>query len=119
MDGDPGTDGIARPKEQREKLAPGARRSGHERDLVIIFATILVMLAAAVLLLAIARRLRLPYPALLALAGAAVAIAPVDVGLHLDPELALALFIAPRVAGCRLRYVASRPEAPLGTGRQS
>jgi Na+/H+ antiporter len=67
----------------------------HERAFVIIFATILVMLAAAVLLLAIARRLRLPYPALLALAGAAVAIAPVDVGLHLDPELALALFIAP------------------------
>src|SRR3954469_15861270 len=54
-----------------------------------------MILAAAVLLLAIARRLRLPYPALLALAGAAVAIAPVDVGLHLDPELALALFIAP------------------------
>jgi Na+/H+ antiporter len=62
---------------------------------VIVFATILVMLAFAVLLLAIARRLRLPYPALLALAGAAVAIAPMDVGLHLDPELALALFIAP------------------------
>jgi monovalent cation/hydrogen antiporter len=62
---------------------------------VIVFATILIMLAAAVLLLAIARWLRLPYPALLAMAGAAVAIAPVDVGLRLDPELALALFIAP------------------------
>jgi Na+/H+ antiporter len=62
---------------------------------VIVFATILVMLAAAVVLLAIARSLRLPYPALLALAGAAVAIAPVEIGLRLDPELALALFIAP------------------------
>src|SRR3954470_18393287 len=62
---------------------------------MIVFATILVMLAAAVLLLAIARSLRLPYPALLALAGAAVAIAPVEIGLRLDPELALALFIAP------------------------
>jgi Na+/H+ antiporter len=62
---------------------------------VIVFATILIMLAAAVLLLRIARWLRLPYPALLALTGAAVAIAPVDVGLRLDPELALALFIAP------------------------
>jgi monovalent cation/hydrogen antiporter len=62
---------------------------------VIIFETLLVILAAAVLLLAIARWLKLPYPVLLALAGAAVAIAPVDVGLHLDPELALALFIAP------------------------
>ena len=53
---------------------------------MIVFETILVMLAAAVLLLAIARWLRLPYPALLAMAGAAVAIAPVDVGLRLDPE---------------------------------
>src|SRR6195952_5623593 len=53
------------------------------------------MLAAAVVLLAIARSLRLPYPALLALAGAAVAISPIDIGLRLDPELALALFIAP------------------------
>src|SRR3954452_22439249 len=53
------------------------------------------MLAAAVVLLAVARSLRLPYPALLALAGAGVAVAPVDIGLHLDPELALALFIAP------------------------
>src|SRR3954468_13143013 len=53
------------------------------------------MLAAAVVLLALARWLRLPYPALLAVAGAAVAIAPVNVGLRLDPELALALFIAP------------------------
>jgi CPA1 family monovalent cation:H+ antiporter len=30
------------------------------------------------------------YPALLALAGAGVAVAPVDIGLRLDPELALA-----------------------------
>jgi NhaP-type Na+/H+ or K+/H+ antiporter len=62
---------------------------------VIAFATILVMLAAAVVLLTLARSLRLPYPALLALAGAGVAVAPVDIGLRLDPELTLALFIAP------------------------
>jgi hypothetical protein len=62
---------------------------------VIVFATILVMLAAAVVLLAVARSLRLPYPALLTLAGAVVAVAPVDISLRLDPELALALFIAP------------------------
>src|SRR4051795_5571977 len=53
------------------------------------------MLAVAVLLVALARRLKVPYPVLLALAGAAVAIAQVDVGFHLDPELVLALFIAP------------------------
>jgi Na+/H+ antiporter len=59
------------------------------------FEFILMMLAAAVFLLELARRLKLPYPALLAIAGAALAIAPVDLGLHLDPELALALFVAP------------------------
>jgi CPA1 family monovalent cation:H+ antiporter len=53
------------------------------------------MLAAAVVLLALSRRMKVPYPVLLALAGAALAIAQVDVGFHLDPELALALFIAP------------------------
>src|SRR3982750_4079791 len=53
------------------------------------------MLAASVVLLAISRSLRLPYPSLLAGAGAAIAVAPVDIGLRLDPELALALFIAP------------------------
>ena len=62
---------------------------------MIAFETILAMLAAAVLLLAVAQRLRLPYPVLLALAGAAVAIAPADVGFHLDPSLALAVFVAP------------------------
>jgi CPA1 family monovalent cation:H+ antiporter len=53
------------------------------------------MLAGAVLLLGLARGLKLPYPVLLAIAGAAIAMAPLDVGLHLDPELALALFVAP------------------------
>ena len=62
---------------------------------MIVFETVLVMLAGAVLLLALASRLKLPYPVLLAIAGAAIAIAQVDVGLHPDPDLALALFIAP------------------------
>src|SRR5436305_5527644 len=60
-----------------------------------VFHTILGMLAAAVLLLALSRRMKVPYPVLLALAGAALAIAQVDVGFHLDPSLALALFVAP------------------------
>src|SRR4051794_38444351 len=60
-----------------------------------VFHTILFMLAAAVVLLALARRLKTPYPILLALAGAALALAPVQIGFHLEPELALALFIAP------------------------
>ena len=62
---------------------------------MITFEIILVTLAFAVLLLEVARRLKLPYPVLLAITGAAVAVAPLDVGLHLDPELALTLFVAP------------------------
>jgi len=55
---------------------------------VIVFASILVMLAAAVVLLASARSLRLPYPALLALAGATVGVAPIDtIGLRQIPSL--------------------------------
>ena len=42
---------------------------------MIVFDSILVMLAFAVLLLALARRFKLPYPVLLALAGTAVAVA--------------------------------------------
>ncbi|TPI08510.1 sodium:proton antiporter [Mesorhizobium sp. B4-1-3] len=60
-----------------------------------VFETILIMLAGAVLLLGIARRIHVPYPVLLALAGATVAIAPVRVAPHMDPELVLALFVAP------------------------
>jgi monovalent cation/hydrogen antiporter len=62
---------------------------------MLVFETILIMLAVAVLLLAAARRWRLPYPALLAIAGAGVAISPIDVRFHLDPTLVLALFVAP------------------------
>src|SRR5271156_6036424 len=56
---------------------------------------ILVLLLGAVLLAALARRIRVPSPALLALGGAAVALVKHGPRLSLDPELALALFVAP------------------------
>jgi Na+/H+ antiporter len=43
----------------------------------------------------VARRVGAPYPALVALAGAALALVPGVPTLVLDPELALALFVAP------------------------
>ncbi|RZJ94383.1 MAG: sodium:proton antiporter [Brevundimonas sp.] len=49
----------------------------------------------AVIISAGAQRLRLPYPPLLAVGGAAVAFFPWAPELRLDPDLALALFIAP------------------------
>jgi monovalent cation/hydrogen antiporter len=59
------------------------------------FEAILVMLLGAVALLGVARRIGAPYPVLLAIAGAAVALLPVDIPFRLDPQLALALFVAP------------------------
>src|SRR3954470_22640849 len=60
-----------------------------------IFEVIIAMLLCGAALAALARRIGAPYPALVALAGAALALVPGLPTLDLDPELALALFIAP------------------------
>src|SRR4051812_19069108 len=62
---------------------------------MLIFEWILALLLGAVLLSALARRIGAPYPALLALGGAVVAFLPGAPWLELEPELILALFIAP------------------------
>src|SRR3984885_2444504 len=62
-----------------------------------LFEITLILLALAVLFLQIARRLRLPYPSLLALAGGCVAVVPFAPHLGIQPQLALALFVAPAV----------------------
>src|SRR6185312_8739095 len=46
-------------------------------------------------LTAFSRRIGVPYPSLLALAGAAIAFLPSSPEITIDPELALALFVAP------------------------
>lgn len=56
--------------------------------------TIALLLIGALLALA-AERTGIPYPALLALAGVALALIPGTPHVTLDPELALALFVAP------------------------
>jgi Na+/H+ antiporter len=60
-----------------------------------LFELVIVLLLAGAALAAFARRTGLPYPALLALAGAGLALVPGTPTVMLDPELALALFIAP------------------------
>jgi hypothetical protein len=55
----------------------------------------LALLLGAVLLAALARRIGAPSPALLALGGVAVALLPNGPHFSLDPDLALALFVAP------------------------
>src|SRR5215216_5252495 len=60
-----------------------------------VFEVVIAMLLGGAALAAIARRIGAPYPALVALAGAALALIPGVPTLVLDPELALALFVAP------------------------
>jgi Na+/H+ antiporter len=60
-----------------------------------VFEIVIALLLLGAALAAGARRIGAPYPALLALAGAALALMPGVPAVTLDPELALALFVAP------------------------
>jgi CPA1 family monovalent cation:H+ antiporter len=60
-----------------------------------VFEIIVAMLLGGAILAAIARRFATPYPALVAIAGAALALFPGVPSLILDPQLILALFVAP------------------------
>jgi monovalent cation/hydrogen antiporter len=60
-----------------------------------LFEWILLLLFAAVVLTNVAERLAVPYPSLLAIAGAGFAFVPFAPQIRIEPELALALFVAP------------------------
>ena len=60
-----------------------------------MFELILLLLLGAVVLTNLAERLATPYPSLLAIAGAGLAFLPFAPHIELEPDLALALFIAP------------------------
>ncbi|MDP4026228.1 sodium:proton antiporter [Methylobacterium sp. NEAU 140] len=62
---------------------------------MLIFEWVVGVLFGAVLLSALARRVGAPYPALLALGGIGLAFVPGVPDLRLDPQFALALFLAP------------------------
>ncbi|MCJ2014526.1 cation:proton antiporter [Methylobacterium sp. J-076] len=62
---------------------------------MLIFEWTVAVLFGAVILTALARRLGAPYPAFLALGGICLAFVPGVPNVRLDPELALALFLAP------------------------
>jgi Na+/H+ antiporter len=59
------------------------------------FEWIIGLMLGALVLSALARRLKVPYPTFLALGGAALAFLPMSPEWTLEPELALALFVAP------------------------
>lgn len=60
-----------------------------------VFEVVIALLLGGAALAAVSRRIGAPYPALVALAGAALALIPGTPTMALDPELALALFVAP------------------------
>lgn len=60
-----------------------------------VFELILILLVLAIGMTAIARRIRVPYPSLLALSGIGLALLPSAPRFALDPQLTLALFLAP------------------------
>jgi Na+/H+ antiporter len=60
-----------------------------------LFEIVIALLLLGAMLALWADRIGVPYPALLALAGAALALFPGTPEVTLDPELALALFVAP------------------------
>ncbi|XYH95579.1 cation:proton antiporter [Sorangium sp. So ce1128] len=62
---------------------------------MVLFELIVGLLFAGALFALWAERLSVPYPALLALVGASLALIPGVPAIQLDPELALALFVAP------------------------
>ena len=62
---------------------------------MVIFELVIALLFAGAVLSTWARRVHAPYPALLALAGAALTLVPHVPSVSLDPQLALALFVAP------------------------
>jgi Na+/H+ antiporter len=60
-----------------------------------VFEIVIALLLGGAVLAALARQVGVPYPSLVALAGAALALIPGLPTMMLDPELALALFVAP------------------------
>jgi len=62
---------------------------------MMLFELVIGLLFAGALFALWSERLGVPYPALLALVGTLIALVPGAPGVVLDPELALALFVAP------------------------
>jgi CPA1 family monovalent cation:H+ antiporter len=62
---------------------------------MVLFELVIALLLIGAVLALWADRIGVPYPALLAIAGAILAMLPVIPHVSLDPQLALALFVAP------------------------
>src|SRR5258708_11028387 len=67
----------------------------HRKQDLTTFEWLIGLLLGAVLLSALARRIKVPYPTFLALGGVLLAFLPSGPSWTLEPDLALALFLAP------------------------
>src|SRR5258708_33403515 len=72
-----------------------ATSSTHRKQDLTTFEWLIGLLLAAVLLSALSRRLKVPYPTFLAIGGMLLAFVPSGPSWTLEPDLALALFVAP------------------------
>lgn len=70
-----------------------------------LFEGMLTLVAMAIVLLQVSRRLTIPYPTMLAMAGVAVAALPRAPDIGIDPQLALALFIAPALVDAAYAFL--------------
>jgi monovalent cation/hydrogen antiporter len=75
-------------------LIAGGREHGYHGPMLML-EWVLVLLLAAVILTNLAERLAVPYPSLLAIAGAGLAFLPFAPQIRIEPDLVLALFVAP------------------------
>lgn len=84
--------------------------------------SLLLLAAIALVLLQASRRLAIPYPTMLAAAGVVLALVPGSPTIRLDPQLALALFIAPALLDAAYDFPVAaarslwRPLAALAIG---
>src|SRR5260370_27647349 len=75
------------------RLTDKTRRQG--RPGLTTFEWLIALLLGAVRLSALARRITVPYPTFLAIGGMPLAFVPSGPSWTLEPDLALALFVAP------------------------
>src|SRR6266852_6927440 len=76
-----------------QRLTDKTRRQGPPG--LTTFEWLIALLLGAVLLSALARRIKVPYPTFLAIGGMLLAFVPSGPSWTLEPDLALALFVAP------------------------
>ena len=87
-------------------LPPVPASPVREADALSFFESLLLLLAVAILLLQVTRRLSIPYPTMLAAAGVGLALIPGAPQIALDPDTALALFIAPALVDAAFDFPA-------------